>query len=61
MRRWVATPQAFGRRSSPDAFGHTGQGSTTAWAEPAHRLAIAYFTNGAPSQRLPVRHSPSSP
>jgi CubicO group peptidase (beta-lactamase class C family) len=37
---------AFGRRSSPEAFGHTGQGSTTAWAEPGLDLAIAYFTNG---------------
>lgn len=37
---------AFGRRSSPSAFGHTGQGSTTAWGEPELGLAIAYFTNG---------------
>lgn len=37
---------AFGRRSSPLAFGHSGHGSTTAWADPSRDLAVAFFTNG---------------
>jgi len=37
---------AFGRRSSPRTFGHSGHGSTTAWADPERGLAVAYFTNG---------------
>jgi CubicO group peptidase (beta-lactamase class C family) len=37
---------AFGRRSSPRTFGHSGHGSTTAWADPDRGLAVAYFTNG---------------
>jgi CubicO group peptidase (beta-lactamase class C family) len=37
---------AFGRRSSPRAFGHSGHGSTTAWADPELDLAVAFFTNG---------------
>ncbi|MFM7140864.1 MAG: serine hydrolase domain-containing protein [Alphaproteobacteria bacterium] len=37
---------AFGRRSSPLAFGHSGHGSTTGWADPTRGIAVAYFTNG---------------
>ena len=40
---------AFGRRSSPRTFGHSGHGSTTAWADPELDLAIAFFTNGVQS------------
>jgi CubicO group peptidase (beta-lactamase class C family) len=36
----------FGAASSPNAFGHTGQGSTMAWADPERELCVAYFTNG---------------
>src|SRR5262249_24609972 len=37
---------AFGRQSSLRTFGHSGHGSTTAWADPERELAVAYFTNG---------------
>src|SRR5262249_11403167 len=37
---------AFGRKSTPQSFGHSGHGSTTAWAEPSLGLATAYFTTG---------------
>lgn len=37
---------AFGRHSSPRTFGHSGHGSTTAWADPVRDLAVAFFTNG---------------
>ncbi len=37
---------AFGRRSNPFTFGHSGHGSTTGWADPSRDLAVAYFTNG---------------
>ena len=40
---------AFGRRSSPRTFGHSGHGSTTAWADPELDLAVAFFTNGVQS------------
>lgn len=36
----------FGRRSSTRTFGHSGHGSTTAWADPELGLAFAFFTNG---------------
>jgi CubicO group peptidase (beta-lactamase class C family) len=37
---------AFGRRSSPHTFGHSGHGSTIAWADPELGVALAFFTNG---------------
>lgn len=37
---------AFGRRSSPRTFGHSGHGSTIAWADPELDLTLAFFTNG---------------
>lgn len=37
---------AFGRRSVPTTFGHSGHGSTIAWADPELDLTIAFFTNG---------------
>lgn len=37
---------SFGRHSSPRTFGHSGHGSTTAWADPERELAVAFFTNG---------------
>ena len=40
---------AFGRRSSKHTFGHSGHGSTTAWADPELDLAVAFFTNGVQS------------
>jgi CubicO group peptidase (beta-lactamase class C family) len=40
---------AFGRRSSPRTFGHSGHGSTIAWADPELDLAVAFFTNGVQS------------
>jgi CubicO group peptidase (beta-lactamase class C family) len=36
---------AFGRRSSLLTFGHSGHGSTIAWADPELDLTIAFFTN----------------
>jgi CubicO group peptidase (beta-lactamase class C family) len=40
---------AFGRRSSKHTFGHSGHGSTIAWADPELDLTIAFFTNGVQS------------
>jgi CubicO group peptidase (beta-lactamase class C family) len=40
---------AFGRRSSTRTFGHSGHGSTIAWADPELDLTIAFFTNGVQS------------
>lgn len=40
---------AFGRRSSPRTFGHSGHGSTIGWADPELELAVAFFTNGVQS------------
>jgi len=40
---------AFGRRSSLRTFGHSGHGSTTAWADPELGLTLAFFTNGVQS------------
>ncbi|HEY8514592.1 MAG TPA: serine hydrolase domain-containing protein [Candidatus Binatia bacterium] len=43
---------AFGRRSSPKTFGHSGHGCTTAWADPELDLAVAFFTNGVQSSMV---------
>ena len=36
----------FGARSSLATFGHSGQGSSIAWGDPARGVAYAYSTNG---------------
>ena len=43
-------PYGYGPRASPDAFGHSGNQSSCAFADPAHGLAVAWATNGQPGE-----------
>jgi CubicO group peptidase (beta-lactamase class C family) len=42
IRRYAA----FGRRASPQAFGHAGAHGQIAWADPESGVSFAYLTNG---------------
>lgn len=41
-----AVRRGFGRRSSPQAFGHGGAGGQIAWADPATGLSFSCVSNG---------------
>jgi len=43
-------PYSFGRYASPDTFGHGGAQSSSAFADPTHRLVIAWVFNGMPGE-----------
>jgi CubicO group peptidase (beta-lactamase class C family) len=43
-------PYGFGRRASPDSFGHGGSQSCIGFADPQHRLAVAAVANGYPGE-----------
>ncbi len=43
-------PYGFGRHASDSSFGHSGSQSTCAFADPAHRLAVAWCFNGQPGE-----------
>lgn len=44
-------PYGFGPYASGDAFGHSGHQSSTAFADPAHGLAVAVLFNGMPGEK----------
>lgn len=44
-----ALPYAYGRHASRRTYGHSGYRSSTAFADPEHRLVVALATNGTPS------------
>lgn len=48
-------PYGFGPHASELAFGHGGQGSSVAFADPAHDLAVALVWNGVLDEK---RHQP---
>ena len=43
-------PYGYGPHASPDAFGHSGNQSSCAFADPAHGLVVAWATNGQPGE-----------
>lgn len=43
-------PYGFGRHASPETFGHGGLQSSTGFADPRHRLAVAIVFNGQPGE-----------
>jgi CubicO group peptidase (beta-lactamase class C family) len=45
-------PYGFGRHASDGAFGHGGVQSSCAFADPRHRLAVAWVCNGLPGIRI---------
>lgn len=42
-------PYAYGPHASHRTYGHSGYRSSTAFADPEHRLAVAIATNGTPA------------
>lgn len=49
----------YGEHASADAFGHGGQQSSLAFADPAHGLAVALCCNGRPGE--PANHRRTQP
>jgi CubicO group peptidase (beta-lactamase class C family) len=43
-------PYGFGALASDDAFGHGGVQSSSAFADPAHQLVVAWSCNGMPGE-----------
>jgi CubicO group peptidase (beta-lactamase class C family) len=46
-----ATPYLSGPHASKETFGHSGNQSSTAFADPAHNLVVALFFNGLPGEQ----------
>lgn len=44
-------PYSFGRHASPETFGHSGNQASCAFADPRHKLAVAWACNGLPGER----------
>ena len=44
-------PYGYGRYASEETFGHSGAQSSCAFADPAHKLVVAWVTNGLPGER----------
>jgi CubicO group peptidase (beta-lactamase class C family) len=44
-------PYGYGIHSSDSTFGHSGAQSSCAFADPEHRLVVAWVTNGTPGER----------
>ena len=43
-------PYSYGPHASADAFGHSGNQSTCAFADPARGLVVCWATNGMPGE-----------
>ncbi|MEM9293794.1 MAG: serine hydrolase domain-containing protein [Acidobacteriota bacterium] len=43
-------PYGYGPHASRRTFGHSGRRSSTAFADPEHRLVVAFALNGTPSE-----------
>ena len=50
-------PYGYGRYASDQAFGHSGAQSSCAFADPPHRLVVAWSCNGLPGERLHQRRA----
>lgn len=46
-----ALPYGYGKHASDSAFGHSGNQSSTAFADPKHQLVVALAFNGMPGER----------
>jgi CubicO group peptidase (beta-lactamase class C family) len=44
-------PYGYGVHSSESTFGHSGAQSSCAFADPAHKLVVAWVCNGTPGER----------
>jgi CubicO group peptidase (beta-lactamase class C family) len=43
-------PYGYGSHASPECFGHGGNQSSIALADPRHQLVVVYITNGMPGE-----------
>ena len=43
-------PYGYGPHASPETFGHSGNQSSCAFADPARKLVVAWLTNGLPGE-----------
>ncbi len=50
-------PYGFGRHSSPGTFGHGGAQCSMAFADPQHRLIVAWAANGCPGEVIHQRRN----
>jgi CubicO group peptidase (beta-lactamase class C family) len=50
-------PYGYGRRCSPEAFGHSGAQSSCAFADPTHGLVVAWVFNFQPGERAHQRRA----
>lgn len=50
-REGFQMPYGYGRHASREAFGHSGNQVSCAFADPAHRLVVAWACNGMPGER----------
>jgi CubicO group peptidase (beta-lactamase class C family) len=50
-REGFQMPYSFGRYASMESFGHSGNQASCGFADPKHRLAIAWACNGMPGER----------
>lgn len=57
--RQAPASYGYGDHASADAFGHGGQQSSVAFADPAHGLAVALCCNGRPGE--PANHRRTQP
>ena len=48
-------PYGYGKHASPDAFGHSGNQSSCAFADPRHKLVAVWITNGLPGELVHQR------
>ena len=48
-------PYGYGKHASPDAFGHSGNQSSCAFADPDHKLVAVWITNGLPGELVHQR------
>jgi CubicO group peptidase (beta-lactamase class C family) len=44
-------PYGYGRHASAETFGHSGNQASCAFADPEHRLVVAWACNGMPGER----------
>ena len=44
-------PYGYGRHAAQDTFGHSGNQSSCAFADPEHELVVAWACNGLPGER----------
>ena len=44
-------PYGYGRNASDATFGHSGAQSSCAFADPEHKVVVAWVTNGTPGER----------